>query len=210
MVGTLHIDPRRPLVICDADEVLVEFIKGLERFLARQDLYLDLQSFRIHGNVRYRDDHTAVADERVTRLIDEFFAADTDILDPVPGAAEALSGLQSDAQVIILSNLPASAREARAANLAKHGMDYPVIAGSGPKGNVILPMIAGLRAPVVFVDDLPPHHASVASLTPHVQRLHFVADERLAKLVPASPHAHARIDNWPEAATWIRQAIRQG
>jgi hypothetical protein len=87
-------------------------------------------------------------------------------------------------------------------------MEYPVMAGSGPKGNVILPLIADMRAPVVFIDDLPPHHASVASETPHVQRLHFVADTRLASLVPPSPHAHARIDTWPEAAPWISQAIR--
>jgi hypothetical protein len=206
MVGSPRIDPHRPLIICDADEVLIEFIKGLERFLERQDLLLDLKSFRIHGNVRHRDG-TTVADERVTRLIDEFFAADTAILEPVPGAAEALAGLQAHAQILILSNLPASARDARATNLAGHGMEYPVMAGSGPKGNVILPLIADMRAPVVFVDDLPPHHASVASVTPHVQRLHFVADTRLASLVPPSPHAHARIDTWPEAAIWIRQAI---
>lgn len=210
MVATPRFDANRPLLICDADEVLVEFIKGLERFLERQGLVLDLQSFRIHGNVKYRDSKEPVADERVTRLIDEFFAADTDSLDPVPGAAAALTGLQDEAQVIILSNLPASAREARAANLARHGMHYPVIAGSGPKGNVILPLIQGMRAPVVFVDDLPPHHASVASVTPHVHRLHFVADERLAKLVPPSAHAHARIDQWPEAADWIRRVIRKG
>lgn len=208
MVGNLEINPARPLIVCDADEVLVAFIKGLERFLGRQDLYLDLASFRIHGNVRDRTTHRPVDDHAVTRLIDDFFAADTAILDPVPGAAAALAGLQAEAQVIILSNLPATAREARAVNLARHGMPYPVLAGSGPKGTLLQPMIADMRAPVVFIDDLPPHHASVASLLPHVHRLHFVADERLARLVPPSPHAHARIDTWPEAATWIGNAIR--
>jgi hypothetical protein len=207
MVDGLRIDPSQPLIICDADEVLVEFIKGLERFLARQDLELDLVSFRIHGNVRHRTTGQTVANAEVTRLIDEFFAADTAHLDPVPGAAAALAALGSQAQVIILSNLPATAREARAQNLARHGMAYPVIAGSGPKGDVIRPMISHMRAPVVFIDDLPPHHASVAAVAPHVWRLHFVADTRLARLIGPSPHAHARLDTWPEAADWIRQAM---
>ena len=207
MVDSPTIDPARPLIICDADEVLVEFIKGLERFLARQDLLLDLVSFRIHGNVRHRQTGQTVEDARVTRLIDDFFASDTGHLDPGPGSAEALASLQQHAQVIILSNLPASARQSRAENLSRHGMAYPVIAGSGPKGDIVRPMIEHMRAPVVFIDDLPPHHASVASVAPHVWRLHFVADTRLARLIGPSPHAHARLDTWPEAADWIRQAI---
>jgi hypothetical protein len=210
MVGQPVIDPSRPLIICDADEVLVEFIKGLERFLARQELRLDLVSFRIHGNVLHHHTGQRVDDQHVTRLIGDFFATDTAHLDPVPGAAEALSSLQADAQVIVLSNLPATARQARAENLARHGMAYPVIAGSGPKGHVVLPLIENMRAPVVFIDDLPPHHTSVASVAPHVRRLHFVADSRLARLVGPSPDAHARIDTWPEAAGWIRQAISAG
>jgi len=210
MVDHPPINPDRPLIICDADEVLVEFIKGLERFLARQDLLLDLASFRIHGNVRHRETGQTVEDTQVTRRLDDFFAADTGILDPVPGAAHALADLGNDATVIILSNLPASAREARARNLAGHGMAYPVIAGSGPKGKIVHPLIAGMRAPVIFIDDLPPHHASVAAEAPQVHRLHFVADTRLASLIGPSPHAHARLDTWPEAATWIRQAMQRG
>ena len=210
MVDHPPINQDRPLIICDADEVLVEFIKGLERFLARQDLLLDLASFRIHGNVRHQATGHVLEDDRVTRLIDEFFASDTAVLDAVPGAATALADLSRHATIIVLSNLPASAREARAKNLAGHGMAYPVIAGSGPKGNIIQPLIAEMRAPVVFIDDLPPHHASVAGVAPHVHRLHFVADKRLASLIGPSPHAHARIDTWPEAAAWIRQATRAG
>jgi hypothetical protein len=210
MVDHPPINQDRPLIICDADEVLVEFIKGLERFLARQDLLLDLASFRIHGNVRHQATGHVLEDDRVTRLIDEFFASDTAVLDAVPGAAAALADLSRHATVIVLSNLPASAREARARNLAGHGMAYPVIAGSGPKGNIVKPLIAAMRAPVVFIDDLPPHHASVAGVAPHVHRLHFVADTRLARLIGPSPHAHARIDTWPEAAAWIRQATKAG
>ena len=210
MVEGIELDPQRAVIICDADEVLVQFMVGLERFLLRKGLYHDFSSFRIHGNVRNRDTNERIADETVTSLFSEFFASETASLDPVFGAAEALKSLSREAQVVILSNLPASSRQARIQNFGQHGMPYPVIAGSGPKGTIVEKLIAGVTAPVVFIDDLPPHHASVASTTPHVHRLHFVADTRLAQLVSPSPDAHARIDTWPEAEPWIRSVIGAG
>ena len=207
MVTDLKLDPARPLIICDADEVLLQFILGLENFLERRDCYLDLTSFAIHGNVRRRDTGTAVANDEVTRLIAAFFDSETRVMDVVPGAAAALSELGERAQIVILSNLPESARGARAENLTSHGISYPVIAGSGPKGAIVKRLIENFAQPVVFVDDLPPHHTSVAAETPHVSRLHFVADPRLAKLLPPARDAHGRIDDWPSAKDWIAAMI---
>ena len=207
MVSALKLDPARPLIVCDADEVLLQFVAGLERFLERQGCLLDLTSFAIHGNVRYRDTGLTVAGEDVTRLIAAFFDNETRTMDAVPGAAAALAALGTRAQIVILSNLPESARGARAENLAGHGIAYPVIAGSGPKGAIVKRLIEGFAKPVVFVDDLPPHHTSVAAETPHVHRLHFIADPRLAKLLPPAKDAHRRIDDWPAAKDWIASVI---
>ncbi len=201
------LDHTRPLIICDADEVLLQFLAGLERFLERNDCYIDLTSFRIHGNVKRKATHEPVADDAVTKLIADFFATDTRQLDPVPGAAAALERLSERAQIVILSNLPETSRDARIENLTEHGMLYPVVAGKGPKGPVVRAMIEGFDAPVVFIDDLPPNISSVATETPHVSRLHFIADPRLARLMPASPDAHRRIDDWPTAAAWIHTVL---
>lgn len=207
MVEGIRIDPSRPLIISDADEVLLQFMAGLERFLERRACYMDFTSFRIHGNVKHRATREAVADEEVTGLLKTFFENETRTLEAVPGAAAALTDLSRHAQIIILSNLPESARAARIENLTGHGIVYPVIAGKGPKGEIVKQLIEGHMHPVVFIDDLPPHIASVANETPHVHRLHFIADTRLARLLPKAPEAHARIDTWPEAATWIAAAI---
>jgi hypothetical protein len=203
----VELDRTRPLIICDADEVLVQFVAGLERFLGARGYYIDLQSFRIHGNVRRQSTREPVADEEVTKFLSAFFDEETARLDIVPGAAEALRDLSRTAQIVILSNLPERARAARIANLAGHGISYPVIAGSGPKGLVLKEMLQGFERDVVFIDDLPPHISSVAAETPHVHRLHFIADPRLAKLLPACADAHRRIDTWPEARTWIASVI---
>lgn len=204
------LDRTRPLIICDADEVLLQFLAGLERFMARQNFYLDLTSFRIHGNVRHRHSHEPVADETVTKLVADFFANDTRHLEPVAGAADALRDLSRRAQIVVLSNLPETSREARIANLDEHGMAYPVIAGKGPKGPVVRDLIGDHSQTIVFIDDLPPNISSVAKETPHVRRLHFIADPRLARLMPASPDAHSRIDDWPAAAAWIHRVLDEG
>lgn len=203
----VRLDSTRPLIICDADEVLLRFLEGLERFLARNDFYLDLTSFRIHGNVRHKTTNETAADDTVTQLVKDFFASDTRHLEPVAGAAAALRELSNHAQIVVLSNLPESSREARIENLTEHGMPYPVIAGKGPKGAIVKDIVAGFRGSVVFVDDLPPHISSVAAETPHVHRLHFIADTRLAKLLGPAPDAHRRIDDWPTAAEWIASVI---
>lgn len=206
MVG-VPVDPSRPLIICDADEVLLQFMVGLERFLERRACYVDFASFRIHGNVRHRATSEPVAHAEVSELLGAFFESETRTLEAVPGAAAALADLNRHAQIVILSNLPETARAARIENLAGHGIAYPVIAGKGPKGEIVKRMIEGHKQPVVFIDDLPPHIASVAVETPHVHRLHFIADARLARLLPKAPDAHARIDTWPEAASWIASVI---
>jgi len=201
------LDFARPLVIVDADEVLLQFIVALEKFLERNGCLLDLKSFAIHGNVRRQATNEVLPNAEVTQLLESFFAAETREMQAVPGAAPALRRLSRHAQIVVLSNLPGSALDARRANLAALDMPYAVIAGSGPKGVVVKRLIESFPHPVVFVDDLPPHLTSVARETPHVNRLHFVADPRLAKLLAPAVDAHRRIDTWPQAAAWIESVI---
>jgi hypothetical protein len=199
--------PDRPLLICDADEVLLQFVAGLERFLLRRDRRLVLKTFAIHGNVVDAVSGETVTHDEVTALLAEFFRSDTGLLDPVPGASEALQALSASVQIVVLTNLPETSRETRRAHLASHGMDYPVICGSGPKGPIVRELAGPVKAPVVFVDDLPPHLSSVAQEAPHVHRLHFVADRRLARMIEPARDAHRRIDEWPQALLWIQTVL---
>lgn len=201
------LQPDRPLLICDADEVLLQFVAGLERYLLRRDRKLVLKTFAIHGNVVDAVSGETVTHDEVTQVLKDFFQSDTGLLDPVPGAAQALQALSANAQIIVLTNLPEASRETRRAHLASHGMDYPVICGSGLKGPIVRELIAAVKAPVVFVDDLPPHLSSVAQEAPNVHRLHFVADRRLARMIEPARDAHRRIDEWPAARVWIEFVI---
>jgi hypothetical protein len=193
----------RPLLICDADEVLVQFAAPLEDYLREQGLELRWDSPAIHGNVRERATGEVIAHERITPLIDSFFADRVEACPAVPGAVDALATLARGADIIILSNVPAAQRERRAAALMALGMPYPVMANAGLKGDAVRTLAQDRQHPVAFVDDLPHHHKAVAEAAPQVHRLHLIADVRLRSLIPAARHAHARIDSWDDAAVHL-------
>ena len=206
-VAALTLMRDRPLILCDADEVLLRFVEGLEAYLKEHDLVLELTSFALTGNIKNQQSGQPLAAAQVRRLLTAFYEHRTGDLAPVAGAAEALAALARQAQIVVISNLPLHRVQVRQQNLRSHGMDYPVIANAGSKGNVVALIARAVEAPVFFLDDLPGNLASVAAMAAHVIRLHFVADPRLARLVPAAEHCHARLDTWPEARTYIQDVL---
>ena len=201
-IETLELDPDRPLVISDADEVLLQFMRQFEIYLDRNDMWIDLSSFRLQGNIKYKGSDEAV-DMTNRNIIDDFFAAETLNFSPVEGAAEALNALSKEAQIIILTNLPLAQKSERQINLSKHGMDYPVIVGSGLKGPAVKSLGEKINAPLFFLDDIPHNINSVAEYVPTSGRIHMIAHPRLSKLIGAAEGASARIDQWQEAQAWI-------
>jgi hypothetical protein len=213
MVNSFHTDAAtvplaagRPLLVVDADEVLLAFARGLDKFLAGHDCYLDLVSYRLHGNVRRREGRAALIDIEVTGLLDEFRSG-LDWLEPVAGAFEALAALSETMNVVVVSNVSPAQAPARLRNLAALGLTAPLLVNSGPKGPAVKALAKRAGGPVFFVDDVPLHHASVAELAPDVVRIHFVGDERLRPLMPPSPHAHLRADDWAEIAAFVRARL---
>jgi hypothetical protein len=193
----------RPLVISDADEVLFLFMRELETYLDLRGMYFDWASYALSGNLRHRADNSPVAFERVPAMIEDFFEHHTDVLSPVPGAAAALGALASRAQVVVLTNIPPRQRARRARTLAKHGMNYPVVANVGAKGLAVRHLAERVNAPVFFLDDSPRNLKSVALAVERVERLHFVADERLFKLLGPVTEHHFSTTTWSEAQAFI-------
>jgi hypothetical protein len=204
--ATVPVRSGRPLLIVDADEVLLAFARGFDVFLQRHGCYLDLVSYRLHGNVRRREGNEALINIEVTALLDEF-RSELDWLEPIDGAMEAIAGLRAIMDVVVVSNVTPEQAPARLRNLAALGLTVPLLANSGPKGPAVKTLAARAGAVSFFVDDVPMHHASVAELAPNVFRIHFVGDERLKPLMPPSEHAHLRAENWNEIATFVRARL---
>ena len=70
----LTLDPHRPLIISDADEVLLKFMERVEVYLESIGLWIDLQNFGLTNNIKSRDTNEPV---KIPKLIDDFFAAET-------------------------------------------------------------------------------------------------------------------------------------
>jgi hypothetical protein len=198
--------PGQPLVIVDADEVVLRFVDGFDRYLRRLGLFLDLGSYRLHGNVKRIDDHAVVLDVEVTALLEEF-RSDLDWLEPVAGACEALAALGTRAQIVILTNItPAQARP-RARNLSNLRIECPLVANSGPKGPAVRHLANHVSATVFFIDDIPGHLSSVAEVAPNVVRIHLVGDERLRPLLPPARDAHLHAADWSAARRFIEERL---
>jgi hypothetical protein len=195
-IEALDLDPARPLLVCDVDEVTVEFLKGFEAWLDEHDLWLDARSFALNGNVKRRLTHEAVPHGDVGALLDGFFANRTRHLAPVAGAAETLAALAVEADIVMLTNIPEAYRDDRIANLAEHGMPYPVVANSGPKGPALSKLAKRHATPVVFIDDIPHYLASVRDHRPQTRLVHFMQDQRFAR--HAGPLDYVQLT----AATW--------
>lgn len=206
-IDELDLTHGRPLVLCDADEVLFRFVASLEVFLEKRGLWLDLTTFALTGNIKDRKTNTPTPAEEVSALIKDFHATAMHDMLPVPGAAEALAKVAKEAQIVVLTNIAAKDKHLRAEALSRHHMAYPVIANTGMKGPAAAGMADLTGGPVFFLDDIPPHHESVRAAVPHATLIHFIADERLAKLLPVAEHADFRIDTWPEAGSKILDVI---
>lgn len=206
-VGTLGLDPARPLVIVDVDEVLGHFMEGFGAFLATRGLEFRVERFALFQNI-YRpgeDAHLAVEEGR--QHFDDFFRYGAGEIRVAEGSADALRQLSEKAGVVILTNAPGQGRLARARWLGRNGLDYPLILNTGPKGPVAAALADQVRGPAAFIDDLLPNLDSVADTAPRVARFQHVADPRLRPLAPAAPDRHTRIDDWDSLGQAIADSI---
>ncbi|WP_262691250.1 hypothetical protein [Kordiimonas aestuarii] len=204
-----EISPKRPILLLDADEVLLRFVERLEVHLLTCGYEIRLNSFQLSGNI-YRQE-TGIPAEPLTvkELIAGFFDACSHDVPLVPGVTEALSSLSAPYDIAILSNIPDRCRARREASLRSQGINFPVLSNQGGKGPIVARVAAHHDAPIVFVDDLPPQHKSVAQYAPDIHRVHFVADPRLASMIDKAEHAHVRIDDWPTLTHHLRNHVME-
>jgi hypothetical protein len=202
----------RPLLISDCDDVLLHMVTHFAEWLEAERGYDFILDERGLGSaVRERATGRALPQQEVWPLLDAFFLSETHRQNVVPGAIEALAAIEKIADVVILTNLPDEHRAIRVSQLGALDIQYEVLCNQGGKGPPVRELVERFRpTATVFVDDWAFHHESVAEHAPEVWRLHMIAEPALAARVPASPHAHARIDVWDDATGWILERLRQG
>lgn len=200
--------PGRPLVAIDCDEVIVEFAGHLARWLGSVGYEMRLEAYRLEGAIFPAGGSVPVEFDAALRLIDAFFEEETIRQTPLPGAVEAIGRIAAAAQVVILTNIPRHAREARIGNLQAMGIAAPVIANSGGKGRALAWLADRAAAPSVFIDDSAQQIASAAKHAPGVGRVYFAGSPYIAAVLPHSAEAHARVDGWETCETEVMARLR--
>ena len=207
-----RITPGRPLVVTDADGVLLCFTGGFERWLAERGLSLDLTSYRLEGAIRRMDDKSPILLVETKALVEEY-REDLDYLDEVEGACDALAELARHASIVVLSNVNHTQAVARMRNFKALGIDYPLIAndsGGGylaDKGKAVRALAAHARARTFFIDDIPVNLTAVAKDAPEVTLIHLVESEPLRQLLGTGFHAHCYAKDWVAAKQFILEQL---
>ena len=197
----------RPLVICDVDEVIVHFTRDFEDYLGLHGLWLDTSSFALNGNIRYRESNAPAPEAMVAELIGDFFEQRTRNMQEIDGAVASLLAIGDVADVVLLTNLPHTAGDHRRENLKSHGLPYPVVTNSGPKGPAIRNLWERGGKPVVFIDDSPSYLASAHEYASEVKLIHFLHDDRFARHIAPLEYVSLRTASWEEARPHILRLI---
>lgn len=195
----------RPLLISDCDEVLLHMVVPFAAWLDEDHhIHFDLDSGNFLNALRHKNSGELVAGEKIWPLLKGFFETEMHRQNPIDGAIESLHALAEHADIVVLTNLTDDAREGRKRQLQAVGIDVPVFTNQGGKGEAMRRILDDYQPSVaVFVDDLAHQHESVAESAPEIFRLHMIGEPRVAINMPASKHAHARIDDWQSARRWI-------
>lgn len=203
-IDAVPIEAGRPMLVTDADEVLVNFAEHLARWLGEQGWRFRLLEYRLDGAIVNDTTGLAADGEQIQEFIDGFFREMTLYQNAIEGAADGLTTLSSVAQVIVLTNAPGFARRDRITNLRDLGIDYPLLINRGGKGRVLAELSRRINAPIAFVDDSPIQIGSAARHADHVHRVHFVGSPMVKAVTEPCPDAHVAPPDWDGIVTHLR------
>lgn len=194
----------RPLIVCDIDEVVLEFISPFQAFLVDNGHELRPISFRLNGNVFSLDDGAEALDDKVAMLLEAFFTSQDAWQTPVNSAADSLARLADEADIVFLTAMPPRHRAVRRRLLSRHGFDYPMIATEAAKGPAVLALHGSRAHPVVFVDDIFTNLHSVRKHVPESLLINLMANEAFRALAPHPGDGVGIATDWPHAEALIK------
>ncbi len=179
---TFKIIKDKPLIVCDADEVIFDFMNSFETYLHTKGLYFNWKSYALDGNI-LNDKNEALSKNQITDIIHNFFMHKTESMDLVEGAVKSLQKLSRLYNIIILSNIPLKFYEKRKVALKKNGMNFPFFANTGPKGKAVKYLSDIHKGKIWFIDDSPYQIKSVKLEEKNVNTILFVGNSKLEALI---------------------------
>ncbi|WP_377288356.1 hypothetical protein [Rhizobium sp. SG2393] len=189
----------RPLLVCDIDEVVLEFLGPFRRFLAASGLKLLPRSFRLHGNIVHINTGEPIPDDAVHPLIERFFEVQCDWQTPACDVAATLAALGEKADVVFLTAMPPRHHDLRRTLLNGFDLTFPMIATEEPKGPVVADLHRNRDLPLAFIDDIARNLASVGASVPQCLLVHLMADREFRALMPEPEAPVVCAEDWAGA-----------
>jgi hypothetical protein len=196
-----------PLIVCDVDEVVLEFISPFTAFLRANNHDLLPRSFRLHGNIVSLLDGSEPDDDAIAAFQESFFSSQDLWQTPAERALETLEALSEDADVVFLTAMPPRHQTVRRTLLDRLGFAFPMIATEEPKGPVVAQLHGNRTLPVVFLDDIQRNLLSVREHVPDCFLVTMMANADFRAFAPPPAEGIVSANDWDDAAKLIRKHI---
>ncbi len=207
-ISGLNIDPALPLMIFDADEVLVHFAEPFSNYLKKHNHRLHLTGYRLDNAIKKSETDDVADPDTAKDLVWGFINEETKNQPAAKGAPEALKKLQEYAQIIILSNVPHSVHDDRVLNLKKIGMDYPLISNEGMKGPAVKEILKNHKAESFFIDDNPYQVESVYNDNQDTVCVHFSVCDLVKPYMPKAVGASIEPTSWDDLVSKLINRLK--
>ncbi len=202
-ISNLNIDPNLPLMIFDADEVLVHFAEPFATYIKKHNHRLHLTGYRLDNAIKKADTDEVADPDTAKDLVWGFINEETKSQPAAKGAPQALMKLQAYAQIIILSNVPHSVHDDRVANLKSLNMDYPLISNEGMKGPAVKEILKNHKAQSFFIDDNPYQVESVYNDNQQTVCVHFSVCDLVKPYMPKAVGASIEPTSWQDLVSQL-------
>ncbi len=193
----------RPLLVCDVDDVVLEFLFPFEAYLKSLGHQLLPRSFHLTGNIVSLESQTALADHHVREILQNFFEQQEQWQKPFGDSVTVLKQLGTMADVVFLTAMPAHFTAQRRRLLNRLGLEFPLLATESPKGPVVKTLHDNRSLPLAFIDDMAHNLHSVGEHVPECLLVHIAPQSDIHRFAPQTAAHVLRAQDWQAASDTI-------
>ncbi|MCM2292191.1 hypothetical protein NAC44_07605 [Allorhizobium sp. BGMRC 0089] len=191
---------QRPLLVCDIDDVVLEFLRPFEVYLQQLGHRLAPNSFRLHGNILCQTSQQPLADQQVSEIILEFFNRQEEWQTVFSTAQDSLQIISERADIVFLTSMPTQFYPQRRRLLDRLGLPYPLLASEEPKGPIVKALHRARSLPTAFVDDMAHNLHSVGEHMPDCLLVQLGPKFEIHRHAPPPPANVICTSDWTEAS----------
>ena len=206
-IENINIFPDQPLVLIDADEVLVHFAVPFRNYLRQRGFGLELNGYTLHDVILDRESNLFVDPQTARDLVVSFIKEETHRQPATEGAVESVHDISKSAQIIIISNVPRYAHEARLKNFQELNLPFPFVSNEGQKGPALKQICDQVKKPAVFIDDNASQIASAKKFVPDLYRFYFSGCDLVRTQMPITDAYTHNPKSWKELVHLCKELL---